>query len=1012
MFGGQAPANQSGYYSPLSQPLGNGAIAALGIDLRGLANTRIVTQVSGTAPNRNFIVQWQNIGIVRYSDAPPSDTVNFQIRLEETSNAVSIGYGTFGMSAEGGSFDTEVGLRADSEVNARETQPATDDTPNPWAASTASASGDSRCRLTLVEGTSGQILRGVPQNNLVFAWSAAATLPTPTLLSPGDGATTTLPQTFRWNPVQGATSYEFQLIAPGGGTYNPLTVQTTSVEFSSTVNAGYTSAMLGMPGVFSWRIQAVGAGGLRSPVSETRRFTPRAQPVIKSITERTFIQGRSATTVITAEHITFSANALPSVQFTPTNAQGFSGTVTVNSPTTLSVSVNVPADAAITSYNLQVVAGQDTLRLSPAISVVSSANPPLVSEFSPTVHGFNFCNCGFNMWDETIYANINYNSPAYPAEVRALNPQPQDFPSWDDFVTVYERGTGQSAYLGTGATRNAAQEALNEWRTSKKAWGGSCGGFAITALMAYSGKYTFSAPAYQIAINNNLRALINRNQVSQGYGTLLGSFEDTPNQTVQKIRANFTQPKADQFLVAIFNIVNGENKGGHALVPYKIVTTTAANGDIIDNVYSWDMNYPGDTERIVIVNRTKNTWQYFGFLNTDEIMQGAPPWQGSTGFFPYLSANSAAAVPQLPVLAGKSSHSGSVLANTPKNNPPVEVYFFDDNEAPNALAPRVTTTNRFNQSVANFGPYMLTPQIPGARVELPISTGANVDAPGMTIPQQPINAYRIQYKPTNDGSENFIGAYWKQLSAYSYWVAPSSNGTQSLDLDFDRDAVRFIATAKAESAELTIAKTDPTDTVWQNTISLFNLQMNTGDSIDVRLVNDGNSILITNFGAPRTFALYMERYDTTSFYNLRIGAKESQTLLIEDWDNIGTCDIMVQLDRGLNNKLDTTYFLRRNGITTNIKQSPVNDVALLRFEVYPNPANTEVNLTYVLPSANRVTVEMLNLFGQRVALAIDGQQSIGRHNLQLATTNLPSGVYICRITTGNRTATQLVRVVR
>lgn len=79
-------------YLPLSGATSfsnGGSISALGLDLiSGTPTDNIVYQTIGTAPNRVFVVQWTN---ARRKVAPGN--FNFQIRLNETTNAVMIAYG-------------------------------------------------------------------------------------------------------------------------------------------------------------------------------------------------------------------------------------------------------------------------------------------------------------------------------------------------------------------------------------------------------------------------------------------------------------------------------------------------------------------------------------------------------------------------------------------------------------------------------------------------------------------------------------------------------------------------------------------------------------------------------------------------------------------------------------------------------------------------------------------------------------------------------------------------------
>jgi hypothetical protein len=119
---------------PLRQAFDEGTVSACGTSLRGSANAAIRTQVTGTAPNRTFIVQWQNLALVQFSNVVPTDIVNFQIRLDESTNVVSMSYGAT-ILAENTAFDVAVGLRAGQrsgeDFSMRQVEPVTDRNMNP-----------------------------------------------------------------------------------------------------------------------------------------------------------------------------------------------------------------------------------------------------------------------------------------------------------------------------------------------------------------------------------------------------------------------------------------------------------------------------------------------------------------------------------------------------------------------------------------------------------------------------------------------------------------------------------------------------------------------------------------------------------------------------------------------------------------------------------------------------------------------------------------------------------------
>ena len=63
---------------------------------------------------------------------------------------------------------------------------------------------------------------------------------------------------------------------------------------------------------------------------------------------------------------------------------------------------------------------------------------------------------------------------------------------------------------------------------------------------------------------------------------------------------------------------------------------------------------------------------------------------------------------------------------------------------------------------------------------------------------------------------------------------------------------------------------------------------------------------------------------------------------------------------------------------------------------YPNPFNPSTVIAYALPSDSRVTLDVFNLLGQKVATLVNGQQTAGTHHVSWAP-SLASGVYFYRI---------------
>ena len=67
---------------------------------------------------------------------------------------------------------------------------------------------------------------------------------------------------------------------------------------------------------------------------------------------------------------------------------------------------------------------------------------------------------------------------------------------------------------------------------------------------------------------------------------------------------------------------------------------------------------------------------------------------------------------------------------------------------------------------------------------------------------------------------------------------------------------------------------------------------------------------------------------------------------------------------------------------------------------YPNPFFQSTTLTYTLPHAAEVRVEVFDVLGRRVHLLADGFQSAGTHRVAFDAGDLPSGLYVIRFSAG------------
>ena len=78
----------------------------------------------------------------------------------------------------------------------------------------------------------------------------------------------------------------------------------------------------------------------------------------------------------------------------------------------------------------------------------------------------------------------------------------------------------------------------------------------------------------------------------------------------------------------------------------------------------------------------------------------------------------------------------------------------------------------------------------------------------------------------------------------------------------------------------------------------------------------------------------------------------------------------------------------------------------------PNPARGTLKVAFTLASAERATLEALDVMGRRVARCEVGSLGAGRHVVDLGTPRLKTGLYFLRLTQAGQMVTTRAVVMR
>ncbi|NIT58013.1 MAG: T9SS type A sorting domain-containing protein [Aliifodinibius sp.] len=86
-------------------------------------------------------------------------------------------------------------------------------------------------------------------------------------------------------------------------------------------------------------------------------------------------------------------------------------------------------------------------------------------------------------------------------------------------------------------------------------------------------------------------------------------------------------------------------------------------------------------------------------------------------------------------------------------------------------------------------------------------------------------------------------------------------------------------------------------------------------------------------------------------------------------------------------------------------------------KIYPNPFNSQVTIEFSLSQGQNVTVDIYDILGRRIANLVDEKFSGGNHQVKwdaqgTGSTEISSGIYLVRISSGNQQIVERIHLVK
>ncbi|HEY3876369.1 MAG TPA: T9SS type A sorting domain-containing protein [Candidatus Kapabacteria bacterium] len=99
--------------------------------------------------------------------------------------------------------------------------------------------------------------------------------------------------------------------------------------------------------------------------------------------------------------------------------------------------------------------------------------------------------------------------------------------------------------------------------------------------------------------------------------------------------------------------------------------------------------------------------------------------------------------------------------------------------------------------------------------------------------------------------------------------------------------------------------------------------------------------------------------------------------------------------------LGTEFVIDDLAFTGNAAVQPSNQKTFGLEPNYPNPFHNSTTIRYSLPQDDQITLEVLNILGERIALLEEGSETQGKHQIFFDGERFASGPYVCRLITAS-----------
>ena len=108
----------------------------------------------------------------------------------------------------------------------------------------------------------------------------------------------------------------------------------------------------------------------------------------------------------------------------------------------------------------------------------------------------------------------------------------------------------------------------------------------------------------------------------------------------------------------------------------------------------------------------------------------------------------------------------------------------------------------------------------------------------------------------------------------------------------------------------------------------------------------------------------------------------------------------------------TKSYLISYELVTNVKTAENSSIGFQLYQNYPNPFNPITTISFSIPERSYVNLKVYDVLGNEVVTLVSEEREAGNHTVDFNASDLPSGVYLYKMTSGNYSETKKMLLLR